>query len=464
MARHNEVTMYGQVLEAPRLRYNSSDPTATGRKLIQAMGYLAILRGIRDFGAVDKRVRTDIPIILSQNDKIMKLMATWEVGDIIELRGTLATVNIKKNLRCPHCGAVDQLESMLSFINPIFMKTEFKKLDAAGGNKEIRKNSEISNRITVIGTVCTAPELFVTDKGQKITNYQLDVPRKYRIKEDDETNRHDFPFVKSYGFVADNDYRAISEGSMVFVDGAIQTRDYIRKHTCSQCGEEYEYLQTATEIVPYSTEYLIGCKTMEEIEEEKRQKLWQLERQREKIFLESYSLQMRMMNNIFLSHNILLIISLSNKGIEREVRKMKKILIMLFAAIFCISGILLIKNELEKKAARDSYEALQESMADSIQETEPIEAAPTPEMTEETEPAYQAPGFLNELMEENPSVIGWMTIADTNVNYPIVQNKEDNEYFLHRDINGEESISGSIYLDSNHDINARACIRCTDTI
>ncbi len=271
MARHNEVTMYGQVMEAPRLRYNSSDPTATGRKLIQAMGYLAILRGIRDFGAVDKRVRTDIPIILSQNDKIMKLMATWEVGDIIELRGTLATVNIKKNLRCPHCGAVDQLDSMLSFINPIFMKTEFKKLDAAGGNKEIRKNSEISNRITVIGTVCTAPELFVTDKGQKITNYQLDVPRKYRIKEDDETNRHDFPFVKSYGFVADNDYRAISEGSMVFVDGAIQTRDYIRKHTCSQCGEEYEYLQTATEIVPYSTEYLIGCKTMEEIEEEKRQ-------------------------------------------------------------------------------------------------------------------------------------------------------------------------------------------------
>lgn len=134
---------------------------------------------------------------------------------------------------------------------------------------------------------------------------------------------------------------------------------------------------------------------------------------------------------------------------------MKKILIMLFAAIFCISGILLIKNELEKKAARDSYEALQESMADSIQETEPIEAAPTPEMTEETEPAYQAPGFLNELMEENSSVIGWMAIADTNVNYPIVQNKEDNEYFLHRDINGEESISGSIYLDSNHDINAR---------
>lgn len=135
---------------------------------------------------------------------------------------------------------------------------------------------------------------------------------------------------------------------------------------------------------------------------------------------------------------------------------LKKILIVLFAAIFCISGVLLIKSELEKKEARDSYEALQESMADSIQETEPVkETVLAPEMTEEEKPAYQAPSFLSELMEENPSVIGWLTIDDTNVNYPMVQNKEDNEYFLHRDINGEESVSGAIYLDSNHDLNNR---------
>lgn len=271
MARHNEVTMYGQVMEAPRLRYNTTDQDAPGRKLLQAMGYIAVLRGIRDFGAIDKRVRTDIPIILSQNEKIMKKMAQWKVGDIIELRGTLATVNIKKNLKCPACGGIDQIDSMLSFINPIFMKTEFEGLSAADGSRVIRHNSEISNRITVIGTACIDPEVFYTDKGQIIVNYQLDVPRKYRIKEDDETNRHDFPFVKSYGFVADNDRRAISKGAMVFVDGAIQTRDYTREHICEHCGQAYQFINTATEIVPYSTEYLVGCKTMEEIEEEKRQ-------------------------------------------------------------------------------------------------------------------------------------------------------------------------------------------------
>lgn len=270
MARHNEVTLYGQVMQQPRLLYNDTDENNPSRKLVRAMCTLAVMRGIRDFGAVDKRIRLDLPIILSQNEKIMKMMKQWEPGDIIQIRGTLATVNVTKPLQCPECKNVERVPHMLSFVNPIYMKTEYKKLSAEEGNSDMRHNAEISNRITVIGKACIEPEMFVTDKGQKITNYQLDVPRKYRIKEDDESNRHDFPFVKSYGFVADNDKRAIRKDGLVFVDGAIQTREYVRKHVCPVCGAEYEYRETATEIIPYSTEYLTGCKTMEEIEEEKR--------------------------------------------------------------------------------------------------------------------------------------------------------------------------------------------------
>ena len=56
-------------------------------------------------------------------------------------------------------------------------------------------------------------------------------------------------------------------------------------------------------------------------------------------------------------------------------------------------------------------------------------------------------------MNDNGSVIGWLVINGTNVNYPIVQNTADNEFFFYHDINGQESISGSIYLDSAHSIN-----------
>lgn len=272
MARHNEVSLYGQIMQAPRLLYDKNDGTDPSRKLLRAMCPIAVLRGTRDFGEVDRRIRLDLPIVLSQNDRIMKFMKEWEVGDMVEIRGTLATVDIQKTMSCPHCNTIEKMNGMLSFINPIFMKTEFKKLSAEDGNRDMRRNSEISNKITILGKACIEPEVFRTDKGKLIVNYQLDVQRKYRIKEDEKSNRHDFPFVKSYGFVADNDRLAIHKNAMVFVDGAIQTRDYVKKHTCCQCNMVYEYRETATEIVPYSTEYLTGCLTMEEVEQVKKQK------------------------------------------------------------------------------------------------------------------------------------------------------------------------------------------------
>lgn len=57
-----------------------------------------------------------------------------------------------------------------------------------------------------------------------------------------------FTFVKSYGFIADNDGRAVRKDGIVFVDGAIQTREYIRKRMCPALWAEYEYRETATEI------------------------------------------------------------------------------------------------------------------------------------------------------------------------------------------------------------------------
>ena len=150
MARHNEVTLFGQVIQAPRLLYNDSNPNNQSRKLVRTIGSLAVLRGIRDFGAVDKRIRLDIPIVLSQNEKIMKMMKQWEQGDIVQIRGTLATVNVMKTLTCPGCQQVESIQGMLCFINPIFMQTEDKKLTPEEGNKEMRRCSEISNRITVI--------------------------------------------------------------------------------------------------------------------------------------------------------------------------------------------------------------------------------------------------------------------------------------------------------------------------
>ena len=53
---------------------------------------------------------------------------------------------------------------------------------------------------------------------------------------------------------------------------------------------------------------------------------------------------------------------------------------------------------------------------------------------------------IDSLKEINPDTVGWICVENTNINYPIVQAK-DNEYYLHRDFNKEYSSLGSIFMD-----------------
>ena len=46
----------------------------------------------------------------------------------------------------------------------------------------------------------------------------------------------------------------------------------------------------------------------------------------------------------------------------------------------------------------------------------------------------------------NEDYCGWITIENTNIDYPILQG-ENNEYYLHKDINNDYLSSGSIFLD-----------------
>lgn len=46
----------------------------------------------------------------------------------------------------------------------------------------------------------------------------------------------------------------------------------------------------------------------------------------------------------------------------------------------------------------------------------------------------------------NSDVIGWIKIDGTKVNYPVMQNSNDSNYYLHRNINKSYSSIGSIYV------------------
>ena len=54
---------------------------------------------------------------------------------------------------------------------------------------------------------------------------------------------------------------------------------------------------------------------------------------------------------------------------------------------------------------------------------------------------------FEELCRINPDVVGWVTIYDTNIDYPILQGSDD-LYYVNRDIYGNSTLSGSVYLQS----------------
>lgn len=67
---------------------------------------------------------------------------------------------------------------------------------------------------------------------------------------------------------------------------------------------------------------------------------------------------------------------------------------------------------------------------------------------EETEKELADP--FKDLLEINPDICAWLTLHNTQIDYPVVQGM-DNHTYLNTDVYGNYSLSGSIYLDSRND-------------
>lgn len=89
--------------------------------------------------------------------------------------------------------------------------------------------------------------------------------------------------------------------------------------------------------------------------------------------------------------------------------------------------------------------------------TEPPTAVPTTEpvvveTVAETEPVETEPVMLEEmaaLYEQNPDVIGWLRIDDTQLDYPVMFTPEDEEKYLRADFEGNYHTSGLPFIDKD---------------
>lgn len=127
--------------------------------------------------------------------------------------------------------------------------------------------------------------------------------------------------------------------------------------------------------------------------------------------------------------------------------------IILLLGVFAFSAWQLMDILLEYRRGQQTYTEMEQfvSIPETTEPTQPKETQPAATQAQvqpEEEEIIPWPQVdFAALQQVNPDVVGWIYIPETNVNYPIVQG-EDNDQYLYRLLTGEYNSSGSIFMDA----------------
>lgn len=133
-------------------------------------------------------------------------------------------------------------------------------------------------------------------------------------------------------------------------------------------------------------------------------------------------------------------------------RKNKKVTLIIIIIILILSalgvvGFIVWDNFNTEK----SYKELATEVSVETQATETAVTDVSVETQPTTKKKSRNPIDFDELNKMSDEIIGWIKIPDTNVDYPIMQSKKSDSYYLHKDIYGNYKYAGSIYIEYCND-------------
>lgn len=108
----------------------------------------------------------------------------------------------------------------------------------------------------------------------------------------------------------------------------------------------------------------------------------------------------------------------------------RRILIVVCAVVFCVSGGLLLKYLfLDRWFNKSEINSLKQEF--SVADNDPLV-------------------FLKNLSQKYPDVKGWITIPNTMIDYPVLKSSADKspDYYLNKNIKGESTRYGSVFIDA----------------
>ncbi|MBQ7284509.1 MAG: class B sortase, partial [Oscillospiraceae bacterium] len=125
---------------------------------------------------------------------------------------------------------------------------------------------------------------------------------------------------------------------------------------------------------------------------------------------------------------------MNSKAKKKNKNSMLNVLLFVFAAVFVVSGALLVKNIVQG----NKEQAVFEELATPVDN---LDMSLTQQ--EKNEILFEQ---YSRLKEKNPHFVGWVKIENTKLDYPVMHTPDDVEYYLRRSFDGSYAVSGTPFI------------------
>lgn len=143
---------------------------------------------------------------------------------------------------------------------------------------------------------------------------------------------------------------------------------------------------------------------------------------------------------------------------------MKKTILVLitFALVIAVAscGFWLVHYFIDSREQRQTYETLAEEFV--VESTPSVQSESSSSLASSVDAGVEDVGSsvdnldvpprhdLTALQSENTDCVGWLTIPDTGIDYPVMHTPDDSEHYLRRDFYGNSASGGTPFLDGRN--------------
>lgn len=116
--------------------------------------------------------------------------------------------------------------------------------------------------------------------------------------------------------------------------------------------------------------------------------------------------------------------------------------IVVFAVILTVSAYFLISHTIDERVQAEKYESIVAMIEEPDSDIEPIQYTPDKQVLID----------YTELFSQNSDMVGWISVDDTNINYPVMQSKDNPNFYLKHGFDKSYSDYGCPYMQENCDM------------